>query len=193
MKKIYLLVVVGFISAFLVACGDAEVSPTENAADNNEATTNNEEPEANESNEEPEGDIEEEEVEEELSVGDSIDFEGMTITLNSARIEPGGDFDEPSEDQFLVANLTIENGTDEEQPVSSIMNIELKDDEGYAYTTTILTEGTKGQLDGSIQAGDQMRGEIPFDVAKSDVYHLNYSDPFKSGKAVWVIPEDALE
>lgn len=38
------------------------------------------------------------EVEEELGIGDSIDFEGMTITLNSARIESGGEFDEPAED-----------------------------------------------------------------------------------------------
>lgn len=183
MKKLYLILLMGLISIFLVACGDAEVSPTENE----EADVDVEETGSAEESEESE------EVEEELSVGDSIDFDGMTITLNSARIEAGGDFDEPAEDQFLVANLTIENGTDEEQPVSSIMNIELKDADGYAYSTTFLTEGTKGQLDGSIQAGDKMRGEIPFDVSESDVYHLNYSDPFKSGKAVWVIPTDALE
>lgn len=183
MKKLYLFLLMGLISVFLVACGGADVSPTESEEKDVEETESTEGSE----------DIEDEEVEEELSVGDSIDFEGMTITLNSARIEPGGEFDEPSEDQFLVANLTIVNGTDEEQPVSSIMNIELNDDDGYGYTTTILMEGTKGQLDGSIQAGDKMRGEIPFDVSESDVYHLNYSDPFKSGKAVWIIPTDALE
>src|SRR5699024_11542862 len=73
------------------------------------------------------------------------------FTLNEVRREEGGEFDEPEEDQFIVANLTIENEGDDEENISSIMNIELKDDEGYSYTTTILTEGTKGQLDGAIE------------------------------------------
>ena len=122
-----------------------------------------------------------------FSVGDSVEFDGMKITLNEARIEEGGEFDEPTEEQFVVANLTIENGTDEEQTVSSVMNIELKDDEGYTYNTTILTEGTKGQLDGTLPPGESMKGDIPFDVSKSDKYELHFSDPFKSGKAIWVI------
>lgn len=64
--------------------------------------------------------------------------------------------------------------------MSSIMNVELKDAEGYSYSTTILTEGTKGQFDGSIEPGGKLKGEIPFDVPKSDNYELHFSNPFKS-------------
>lgn len=169
----------------LTACDDAEIEKV----DESEEVEETEADETEGTEEENEEAKEEEEVDEELSVGDTVKFDGMEITLNEARIEEGGDFDEPSEDQFVVANLTIENKTDEEQAISSIMNIELKDDEGYSYNTTFLTEGTKGQLDGEIEPGGTMRGEIPFDVAESDTYELHFSDPFKSGKAIWTITE----
>lgn len=130
--------------------------------------------------------------EQQLKIGEAVNFDGLKITLNSARIEKGGELDTPSEEQFVVVNLTAENTTDKEQVVSSIMNVELKDAEAYAYTTTILTEGIKGQFDGSIQAGGTLRGEIPFDVPKSDKYELHFSNPFTSGKAIWVIPAAEL-
>ncbi|WBX82178.1 DUF4352 domain-containing protein [Virgibacillus salarius] len=104
----------------------------------------------------------------------------------------GGDFDEPENDQFVVVNLTAENNTDEEQTMSSMMNVELKDVDGYSYTTTILTEGVKAQFDGTIEPGGTLRGEIPFDVPESDSYELHFSDPFKSGKAIWKIPAEKL-
>src|SRR5699024_5309556 len=110
-----------------------------------------------------------------------------------ARIEPGGDFDEPENEQFVVVNLTAENKSDEEANVSSMMNVELYDEEGYSYSTTILMEGTKGQFDGSIPTGKKLRGEIPFDVPASETYELHFSDPFQSGKAIWTIDAGDLE
>lgn len=127
-----------------------------------------------------------------LKVGETVNFDGLKITLNEARIEPGGEFDSPQNEQFVVVNLTAENTTEEEQAVSSIMNVELKDSEGYSYNTTILTEGIKGQFDGSVVAGGKLRGEIPFDVPASETYELHFSDPFKSGKAIWVVPSSEL-
>src|SRR5690606_2937244 len=126
--------------------------------------------------------------EQKLKVGESVNFDGLTITLNEARIEKGGEFDEPEKDKFIVVNLTAENTTDEEQVVSSVMNIELKDTDGYSYNTTFLTEGIQGQFDGSIEPGGKLRGEIPFDVPESDEYQLHFGNPFKKGKAIWIIP-----
>lgn len=163
----------------LVACGDAEVTKVEG---NNDGGNSSQESEA----------AKEAPAEQQLKVGETVDFDGLKVTLNEARIEKGGDFDEPQEEQFLVVNLTAENTKDEEATVSSIMNIELMDADAYSYTTTILTEGVKGQFDGTIAAGGKLRGEIPFDVPKSDSYELHYSNPFKSGKAIWVIPASEL-
>jgi|SRR5699024_1705496 len=175
MRKFLLLVfTIIFTSGLLVACDEANVEEVDKEqSDDAEAA--------------------EKEKEEKLAVGDTVSFDDMEITLNEARIEEGGEFDEPEEDQFVVANLTIKNKTEEEQTVSSIMNIELKDDDGYGYTTTILTEGIKGQLDGSIEPGGDMRGEIPFDVSESENYELHFSDPFKSGKAIWNISSEELQ
>lgn len=191
LKKLGLLLFGSVIAFGLVACDEAEIEKVDK--DNNEESENvtaNENDETGENANDSEASKEEaskEEADEELTVGDTVDFDGLEITLNEARIEEGGDFDEPEEDLFVVANLTIENTGDDEQAISSIMNMELKDDEGYSYHTTFLMEGTKGQLDGEIEPGGKMRGEIPFDVADSETYELHFSDPFKSGKAIWLI------
>lgn len=173
-KKILMMITFGILTVSLVACGEAEVSKVDG---DDESETN--EKEKNE--------------EQNLQIGESVNFDGLKITLNEARIEKGGEFDTPENDQFVVVNLTAENTTDEEQVVSSIMNIELKDSDNYSYTTTILIEGIKGQFDGSIEAGGSLRGEIPFDVPQSDDYELHFSDPFKTGKAIWMIPSSALQ
>ena len=192
MRKLSLLLILVLLALFLAACGEADVNKIENNNSNN-ASSNESSTEVNNGNDD-EGEVEEEETPEELrlSVGDSVEFDGLIITLNEARIEPGGDFDTPDEDQFVVVNLTAENTTDEEQVVSSLMNVELRDNDGYSYNTTILIEGTKGQFDGSIEPGGKLRGEIPFDVPESDVYELHFSNPFKKGKAIWIITADDL-
>lgn len=181
MKKIILLSFAVLLTFMLAACGEAEVKKADT---DNKAEDAGENKAEKKSKEKPET--------QELAIGDAVEFDGIKITLNEARIESGGEFDQPQEEQFVVVNLTAENNTDKEQVMSSIMNVELKDAEGYSYSTTILTEGTKGQFDGSIEPGGKLKGEIPFDVPKSDNYELHFSDPFKSGKAIWKVPSDQL-
>lgn len=195
LKRILSLLLFLLLSMNLTACDEAEIEKVDKEENNiiaeeNHMNSSTDSEENNEVNEENEAN---EEEDENLIVGDTVNFDGLEITLNEVRNEPGGEFDEPNEDLFIVANLTIENTTDEEQAISSIMNIELKDEEGYSYNTTFLTEGTKGQLDGSIEPGGKMRGEIPFDVSESDTYELHFSDPFKSGKAIWHFTFEELE
>ncbi|WP_337970210.1 DUF4352 domain-containing protein [Virgibacillus salexigens] len=184
MKKVLFLSFTMMLIFMLAACGESEIKEADADTDT-ESTNDDSSEEKNKEEEKPKT--------QNLAIGDAVEFDGMKITLNEARIEPGGDFDEPQEEQFVVVNLTAENNTEEEQTMSSIMNVELKDADGYAYTTTILTEGVKAQFDGSIEPGGKLRGEIPFDVPKSDTYELHFSDPFKSGKAIWKIPSDQLQ
>lgn len=177
-KRMSSLFLGGCLIMGLAACGDADVEKVE--ADTNSTSDTGSEPKK------------EKPTEQSLKIGESVNFDGLIITLNEARIEPGGEFDNPDNDQFLVVNLTAENTTDTEQTVSSVMNVELKDAEGYSYNTTIMLEGVKAQFDGSVEAGGKLRGEIPFDVPNSDEYSLSFSNPFKSGKAIWVIPASEL-
>ncbi|QHS24166.1 DUF4352 domain-containing protein [Virgibacillus sp. MSP4-1] len=189
MKKWLFLFIALFLTIGLAACGESDIEKAENE-DNQQEDTNGENAGEQEDNQKEE-DTNENKTEK-FAIGDTVNFDGVKITLNEARIEPGGEFDTPQNDQFVVVNLSAENTTDEEVTMSSIMNIELKDAESYSYSTTILTEGIKAQFDGSIEPGGTLRGEIPFDVPKSESYELHFSDPFKSGKAIWEIPSDQL-
>src|SRR5690625_5867303 len=50
-----------------------------------------------------------------LTIGESVKFEETTITFNEARIEPGGEFERPTNDNFLIANLTAVNNSKEDR------------------------------------------------------------------------------
>ena len=156
----------------LVACGESTIEQKDNTEVSSE--------------------VQETKVVEKFSVGDTVVFDGTEVTLNELRTEPGGQFDTPSEGKFVVANITMKNTTAEEINVSSLMGFELKDSEGYSYNTTFLSEGTKGSLDGAVEPGGTLRGEIPFDVPDSNAYELHYSDLFKSGKAIWSVSSAEL-
>lgn len=180
-----LLVIFSFVF-ILAGCGESTIKKADNdtseakAVDENADKVNNEEKE------------EVKEIES-LKVGESVNFNDVKITLNEVRIESGGEFDQAENDQFIVVNLTAENNSEEEVTMSSMVNTELYDDEGYSYSTTFLTEGIKGQFDGSVPSGKMLRGEIPFDVPESGKYELHFSDPFQSGKAIWVIDSEDLK
>ncbi|MFD2042863.1 DUF4352 domain-containing protein [Ornithinibacillus salinisoli] len=191
MKKLNSIISYLLLSFVLVlsGCGgDGEDADKEEGKDTEEQKDGDKAEDAADDKEDNKGG----ENKEELSVGESADLEGLNVTLNEVRVEPGGEIDEPENDQFIVVNLTAENNTEEEVVVSSIVNVELYDEEGYTYTTTILTEGIQGQFDGTIAPEKKLRGEIPFDVPKSGKYELQFSDPFDSGKATWVITSDDL-
>lgn len=164
----------------LGACGESDIKKTDSAKEKQETKKETKKEEKKDETQQ-------------LKVGESATIDGVKVTLNSVRIEKGGEFDTPQKGQFLVVNLTAENTTKEEQNVSSMANVELLDKDGYKYTTTILTEGTQGQFDGAIPASGKLRGEIPFDVPTSDSFELHYSIPFKSGKAIWKIAASDLQ
>src|SRR5690606_6095306 len=95
-KKFALLLVGTILAVMLVACGEADVSKVDA-----ESKAKESEKKDTEKKEKPE--------EQKLKVGESVNFDGLTITLNEARIEKGGEFDEPEKDKFIVVNLTAEN------------------------------------------------------------------------------------
>ena len=191
LKKLGLLIFGSVLVLGLSACDEAKVEKVEKPKEEEKVAGDATEKENDDA--EAADDVSEDESNENLVIGDTVDYDGLEITLNEVRIEAGGEFDEPAEDQFIVANLTVKNNTDEAQTISSIMNVELKDEEGYSYNTTFLMEGTKGQLDGEIEPGGTLRGEIPFDAAESATYELHFSDPFKTGKAIWTISSEELQ
>lgn len=189
MRKKTIKLIIAFLLIFLVTgCKDNETSIKKaEKEDPTEAGSENAETEENETTDSEDDNLDQ------LKIGEAITFEETTITLNEARLEPGGEYEKPNNDHYLVVNLTAENNSaDQEFIMSSLLNVELKDEEGNAYSATILTEGAGEQFDGDVQAGDTMIGDIPFDVLQSDTYELYFTNPFDSGEAVWLIDSEDL-
>lgn len=128
-----------------------------------------------------------------LSIGDSYSKDGLIITLNEVRKEKGGEFDEAKNGEFLVFNVSVLNNTNAEFNISSLLNFELKDSDGYPYSPTLLLEGTKSSVDGEVSPGDTLRGEIAYDAPDSKLYEFHYSEVFAKGKGKWKIDSSEVQ
>lgn len=85
-------------------------------------------------------------------------------------------YTESDNDYFLVIDLTIENTGSEDLAVSSMMSFELKDSNGEKGKYAFLTEAISSQLDGTVMAGDLLKGQIAYDVKDSETFNFYYSD-----------------
>lgn len=120
-------------------------------------------------------------------VGDTIDFGGIQYTLNSVTtVLEDAISSPPSEDVYLVLDVTITNNTSEEFSSSSLISFDLKGSDAYTYDLAIFVD-TKGSLDVSVPAGDVARGEIAFDVPNLDSYRLSVTPDFLSDSGVFEI------
>lgn len=128
----------------------------------------------------------------EVGVGETLEYDGMSITLKSVRYASGGGFYTPSKDKFIIVDLAMENNSKDERIVSTFFNVDLEDDDGYKYKSMLALDSVERNIDGSMTAGGKLTGEIPFDVSESGFYNFTYTDPLKSGKAVWTIKEDSI-
>ena len=83
-------------------------------------------------------------------------------------------------------DLTIANTTDEDLISSTLVSFDLKGSDAYAYDLSIFVD-TKGSLDGTVPAGDVLRGEIAFDVQNLESYKLTVTPGFISDSASFEI------
>ena len=119
-----------------------------------------------------------------FSLGDSVKFGDLVVTLNSVRISAGSDWSKPENDRFLILDATVENTGKESVGLSSLLQIKLLDGRGYSQTHSLFAD-TKGSLDGDIGGGRKLRGEIAFDVCDSSYYEFVFQNPFQTGQAIW--------
>lgn len=97
-------------------------------------------------------------------IGDSMKAGNLIFTVNSTRIDEGGDFIKPKDGYiYYIIDVTVENTGDKSESVSSLMMFKLFDSDGYNYNITIGPE-TKGSVDGEISSGRKLRGELAFEI-----------------------------
>jgi hypothetical protein len=97
-------------------------------------------------------------------LGNTLEFSKVDITLNSLREDKDGGLFEPEEGMmYAIIDLTIENKSSESISSSSLMQIDVFDDSGHFYSTSLFAE-TKGSIEGEISPGQKKRGEVGFEV-----------------------------
>ncbi|TMW70696.1 DUF4352 domain-containing protein [Alteribacter natronophilus] len=200
MKKVTGMMAGLMIAAVMTACGEASIENVDSGNTADGASETDETEEAGEDTEEAASDTdasengseaaEEEVIEEEgLSTGDTVDFNGLHVTVKEVRRDDGdGDWMVPDNDFFLILDVSIENTTEESANVSTLLQMNLLDPSGYSQDIGIFAD-TRGSLDGEVGAGRTMAGEIAFDVEEADFYEFLFEDPFMSGQAIWMIEE----
>lgn len=173
MKKFAIILGSFLLAGSLVACGEASVEKAE-PADAEEST----------------GSDEEEAKTETFKVGDTVKFDDLEITLTNVR-EAKDELMNPENDKFLSVELDIKNKADKSANISSLMQMNLMDADGYKMDIA-LVDG-KGQLDGEIGPGRSMKGEVSYDVGDSDYYEFIFEDPFTNGQAIWKIDNEDVK
>ena len=106
-------------------------------------------------------------------VGDTqLDPSGVSVTLLSVKTTKKSALGSgPDNDYFLVARFQLENESDDEVTISSLLSFSLDGVSGKGYSVSIFAD-LDGNLDGSIRPGRKMLGEIAFDASSEELYYL---------------------
>lgn len=112
-----------------------------------------------------------------FAVGETAQLNNINVTLVSVTESKGSEYNKPPEGKvFVLAEFEIENNSDKELTVSSMVSFEAYSD-GYSTSTSfsaILEKGDKNQLDGTVAAGKKMNGvvgyELPEDWSELEIH-----------------------
>lgn len=106
-------------------------------------------------------------------IGDTqLDPSGVSITLLSVKTTNQSALGSgPDNDFFLVARFELENLSEDEVTMSSLLSFSLDGVSGRGYSVSIFAD-LDGNLDGSIRPGRKMLGEIAFDASIEELYYL---------------------
>ena len=155
MKKVVSTLLLAALVVSLTACGGGEVKKVENpssasaeaAAEKSESKTAKEDKVV-------------------FKSGETAELNGVKVTLAEVKESKGSEFVKPKDGHvFLLPTFEIENGSDKELNISSMMSFEAYVD-GYATNLDIsaLTEKDGEQLDGKVAPGKKMKGVVGYDV-----------------------------
>lgn len=104
-----------------------------------------------------------------FTVGDSVLLDGVTVTLKSVTESSGGNHMAPADGNvFVLCDFEIENGSDSEINVSSMLSFEAYVDDYSASSSLSATlSSSRPQLDGSVAAGKKMSGVVGYEVPQN--------------------------
>ena len=122
-----------------------------------------------------------------FSVGDQVSLNDIIVTLVNVSENSGGNYMTPSDGKvYVVCEFEIENNSDRDIAVSSILSFEAYiDDYATGMNLSAMLSTDKPQLDGTVAAGKKMNGVIGYeaDPGWSDI-EIRFTPNFWSGKEI---------
>lgn len=92
----------------------------------------------------------------------------LMLTLHDAYLYEGDSYYTPKEGYtFLVLDLEFQNTGSEDEAISSLMEMSVKDTDGREYNSYALTSKTPILPEGDISANEKVRGFLSFEVPKA--------------------------
>ena len=126
------------------------------------------------------------------SIGDTIVGEDYSITLNGARYSTAGVLgSEPSNDKYLILDVTVENNSAEELSLSTLLLTQLQGSDSRRYDVALFAD-TDSPLDGSVPAQGKLRGEVAFDVKEQDAYTFSYKNGLLADSVQFEVPATSI-
>lgn len=100
-------------------------------------------------------------------VGERAELKDVAVTLTQVEESEGTQFFAPEEGKkYLLCYFDIENNSDEDLAVSSMLSFEAYvDDYAVSQSLGAVMAADAGQLDGTVAAGKKMAGAIGYEVA----------------------------
>lgn len=112
----------------------------------------------------------------EFGIGETAELNDIKVTLSDYKESEGSVINKPEDGNvFLLAQLNIENNTENDLAISSVLSFNAyADDYALDFSLSALIEKDGNQLDGTIPAGKKMKGwigwEVPKDYQKVEIY-----------------------
>lgn len=125
-------------------------------------------------------------------VGSSVTHEDVSVTVHGVRTETElGEYSQAEEGfEYVIPDIEIENGQDEELRVSTLLQMAMKTETGLSYSVSM----DSGQLDQKfseqqpIAAGDNRRGELAYELPQDReqaFWAYNFLEFSNQMKAFW--------
>ena len=101
--------------------------------------------------------------------GDTVEFQDVQVALNSVETTTElGSFAQAEEgNEFVIADVTTTNNTEEELTISTALQMVVKDGNGFSYSTSLTASSSLDQnySQGSpLAPGETRRGKVAYEV-----------------------------
>jgi len=131
---------------------------------------------------------------EKYKIGDTVKIGDVQVKLNKVLKLKNTEFEKPqdSNNMFVAVDLTVTNTSSEAQAVSSLLQLSVKDADGYAASQSFHSKA-KPMPEGELAPGAKASGQVVYEVAKkAKGLELVYdASLLGTGQVVWTVGDAA--